>query len=122
MLFVHGVVHSIHHHVKAHIEDVLVDRREESRCHKRTMLRRNIRRDSSGVHNTSQFDLELDHTILVEIPVETVLVVAHRGDERDDQASRTAYLGLVRAPIDMLPEQAKVLFMHTDRIWQWHEI
>ena len=72
--------------------------------------------EGASVHDVCHLDFELDGVILVEIPEICILVVANRGDERDDQVPRAAYLRLIRTPIDMFSQDAIVLFVHTDGI------
>src|SRR5690348_4797840 len=78
--------------------------------------------EGPGVHDARHLDFELNSAILVEIPEIGILVVADGGDKRDDQAPRAAHLCLVRTPIDMLPQDAVVLFVHTDGIGQFHQV
>ena len=72
-------------------------------------------RDDAG-----QLDLELDGAVLVEVPVEAVLVVADGGDERDDEPARAPHLRASPAPVDVLPQDARVLLVHADGVRERH--
>src|SRR5947207_393424 len=113
MHFVHRVVEAIHHHIEAHIEDMLVIWCIETRCDEHPILGFDVRGNSSGTHDAGEFHLVLDCPILVEIPVEPIFIIANSGNERDDQAARAPDLSLIRSPVDMLPQYAEILFVHT---------
>src|SRR4051794_34235769 len=101
---------------------MLVIRRVEAWCDKHPILGLDARGNRSGRHDAGEFYLVLDRTILVKIPVESVLVIADSGNTRDHQAARAPDLGLIRSPIDMLPEKAEVLFVHADCVRHMHNI
>ena len=69
-----------------------------------------------GGHDPRQLHLELHGAVEVEVPVEAVLVVAHRGDGTHHQATRPPYLAAPGDHVDVLPEDAVVLFVHADGI------
>ena len=60
--------------------------------------------------------LELDGAVEVEVPVEAVVVVADRGEERDHQAALAAHLAGVGEQVRVLPEDAVVLLVHADGV------
>src|SRR3989454_8734972 len=60
--------------------------------------------------------LQLDGAVLVEVPEEAVLVVAHGRDGRDGQASRAPHLDLAGAKVRVLPQDAEVLLVHADGV------
>ncbi len=118
---VHRVLHAVHHHVEAGVEEVLVDGPVDPGRHQLAPRGlhpgrlRPVRDDAGHLH------LELDGPVLVEAPVEPVLVVAHGGDERHDEAAGTAHLGVVgTAPVDVLPEDPVVLLVDAHGIGQGH--
>src|SRR5260221_3042445 len=106
MHFVHRVILTIYHRIESHIEDMLMIRRVEAWCDKHPVLGLDVGRNRAGRHDASEFYFVLDRAILVKIPVEPVLVIADSGNKRDHQAARTPDSGLIRSPIDMLPEKA----------------
>ena len=79
-----------------------------TRASRRAAPRR--REDAGHLH------LELDRPVLVEVPVEAVLVVSDGGDERDDEPAGAADLGVAAAPVDVLPEEAEVLLVDADGV------
>src|SRR5207244_10893057 len=46
------------------------------------------RRDRRGLDDSGQLAFKLDRTVLVKVPVETVVVIADGGEEADDQTTR----------------------------------
>ena len=71
--------------------------------------------DRGGHHDAGGAHLALDVAVLVEAPVDEVLVVGHGDMERHREPAHTANLG-ARVVIDMLPENRIVLFVDADRI------
>ena len=53
---------------------------------------------------------------LIKIPVEGVFVVDDGRDEADDEAARAARLGVARAVVHVLPQQARVLLVQAHRL------
>src|SRR5262249_18913856 len=78
------------------------------------------RNTRSSVDDPGRLDLVLDCAIKVQIPVESVFVVADGQDGRDDQAACTADLDTPGAEIGMFPQQARVLLVDTDRVFYRH--
>ena len=81
------VVEPVHHHVEPGVEEVLVNGpvdpgRDHLAPPRLLPGPLGAVRDDAG-----QLDLELDRAVLVEVPVEAVLVVADRRDGRHDQAA-----------------------------------
>ena len=71
----------------------------------------------AGVHDPGQLHLELNLPVLLEIPVEAVLVVADGGDEGDDEPAAAPHLGfIICPPVHVLPEDPGVLLMKADRV------
>ena len=68
-----------------------------------------------GHHDPGGPDLALDVAVLVEAPVDEVLVVGHRDMAGDDHAAHPADLSAGLA-VDVLPEDRVVLLVETDRV------
>ena len=110
---------AVDRHVEAHAEQMLVVRgrhlggdevgvadvgRARPRWHRHRL-------DDAG-----ELDLELDGAVEVEVPVEGVLVVAHRVDRADHQPALPAHLGAERVQVLVLPEDREVLLVHADGV------
>lgn len=67
-----------------------------------------------GVEDTRQLDVELDGAVLVEDPVDAVLVVCGSEDVRDDEAPTPGDDGRVIAEVSVLEQDARVLLVDTD--------
>ena len=68
-----------------------------------------------GHHDPGRAHLALDVAVLVEAPVDEVLVVGHGGVEGDDEPARPADLG-AGLLVDVLPQDAVVLLVDADRV------
>src|SRR5258706_6503039 len=101
MHFVHRVIWAIYHRIESHIEDMLVIRRVEAWCDKHPILGLDVGGNRPGRHAACEFYLVLHRTILVKIPVESVLVIADSSNTLDHQAAPAPYLGLNPSPIDI---------------------
>ena len=66
------------------------------------------------------FDFELNRAVLIEIPVEAVVIIADGGKERHDQAARPAHLKCVVAELIVLPEDAVILLVHANAVLHEH--
>ena len=108
---VHGIVLSVHGHVQSCIEYVLVIRSVQLRRDLCAVHRFFARHQRHGIRYASQLDLKLKAAVLVEVPVERILVVANCGDEGNDKASGATDLNLLGAPISVLPQDAVVLLV-----------
>src|ERR1700733_9003767 len=84
--------------------------------------RRLAGRQRRGVHNSRELDLALNGSVLVEIPIETVLIIPDSGDEGNRQSPRPSYFRLAGAPIRVLPKNAEVFFMQAHRILQGRDV
>ena len=70
---------------------------------------------AGGDHDAGRAHLAFDARVLVEAPVDEVLVVGDRGVERDDEPARAAHLRAGNR-IDVLPQDGVVLLMDADRV------
>ena len=99
-----AVVLAVDHHVQARIEEVLVGRAAKSFSHHtapRIGLACSNRR---RLDDAGQLDLELDRSVLVEVPVEAIVVVSHGREKGNDQTPRTPHFKRLVAKFVMLPE------------------
>ena len=69
-----------------------------------------------GGEHPGELDLVLHAAVLVEVPVEEVLVVDHGGDEGDHEPARAPSLVVPVAVLHVLPQHAHVLLVHADRL------
>src|SRR5690348_7604723 len=94
MHFDDRVLWAIHLHIYPEVEEMLVDNGIKARRNERPVLRlrRLADKHTPGAHNPCELDLDLDGSILVEIPEESVVVDSHRSEEGNDQAPRAAHL------------------------------
>ena len=70
-----------------------------------------------GVQDTGQFDLELDGAILVEDPVDAVLVIGGGEDVRDDEFASTGDDDRIITEVAMFEQDAVVFLMYTDSVF-----
>src|SRR5215210_2559206 len=75
------------------------------------------RRDDAG-----ELAVELDRTVLVKVPVETVLVVRNGRDKRDDQAPGPPDLRGIGPHVVMLPAEAGILLVQADGVLDLHGV
>ena len=115
-----GIALAVDHHVQASIEEVLVRRAAQTFRHHAAPGIRLAGRDGRGLDDAGQLGLELDGAVLIEVPVEAVVVVADGREERDDEAARAAHLEGVVAELVVLPEDAVVLLVHADGVLHHH--
>src|SRR5690349_6054079 len=101
--------------MKPRIEEVLMGRAAEPVGDHAAPWIGFARRHARGLNNPGQLDLELDRAVLVEVPVESVIVVADGREEGHDEAARAPDLERVVAEFIVLPEDAEILFMQADR-------
>lgn len=69
-----------------------------------------------GVQNTGELDVELDSTVLVEDPVDAVLVVGGSEDVGDDQLPATSYNDRLVTEVGVLEEDTGVFLVDTDGV------
>ena len=69
-----------------------------------------------GGEHPGELDLVLHAAVLVEVPVEEVLVVDHGGDEGDHEPASAPSLVVPVAVLHVLPQHAHVLLVHADRL------
>ena len=69
-----------------------------------------------GVEDAGELDLELDGAILVEDPVDAVLVVGRREDVRDQQFAPSCHDDGVVSEISMFEQYARVFFVDADGV------
>ena len=72
-------------------------------------------RQRRGDHDAGGPDLALDVAVLIQPPVDQVLVVGDRHVERQRQPPHPAHLG-ARVVVDVLPQHGVVLFVDADRV------
>ena len=112
----HGVLVTVDVQVQPGHDEVLVERRVrpvvDDGAGARGLGPLGVRR---GHHDPGGAHLALDVAVLVEAPVDEVLVVGHRDVAGDDHAAHPADLGAGLA-VDVLPEDRVVLLVETDRV------
>ena len=80
-----------------------------------------VRRFLAGVQGAcaqyaGELDLIFDSTVLVEVPIHAVLIITDCANERHDESSKAPRLGLLRAKVAVLPANAEILFVDTNRL------
>ena len=73
-------------------------------------------RHRRGLDDASQLGFELDRAVLIEVPVEAVIVIADGREERDHEPARAPHLKRLVAEFVVLPEDAVILLMQADRV------
>ena len=112
----HAVAGAVDRHVQARIEEMLVGGTAE-RGHDHAAPGISLAlHEGGGLHDARQLGLELDGAVLVEVPVEAVVVVPDSGEEADDEAPRTARLADAGPEFIVLPEDAVVFLVHADGV------
>ena len=69
------------------------------------------RRKAGCIENPCRLDFEVDRTILMKIPEQSVFIVAHGRDRRHDQPPGAPDVDLAGEEIRMLPEDSEILLM-----------
>src|SRR6266540_240853 len=111
---VDGVLDAVDGHVEPGAEQVLVIRRRQVGSDpRRPAAPLDVGR---GEHHAGGLHLQLDGAVQVQVPVEAVVVVADRGEGRDDQAPLAARLGGAGEQVAVLPGDAGVLFVQADGV------
>ena len=119
---VDGVGEPVDHHVQPDVEEVLVVGPVDVRGDQRAVARPLAVGDCAVRDHAGELDLVLDAAVLIEVPVEAVLVVAHRGDGRDHQPPGTPDLDEAAPEIEVLPEDPGVLLVQADRVLDRHRL
>src|SRR6476661_7136158 len=97
---------------------MLVIWRVELGSNQRSIFRFLAGMQSAHGKNAGKFDLELNVTVLIEIPEEPVLVIFNRRNRRHHQAARTPHFWFVGyAPVGMFPQDPEILLMNTSCVW-----
>ena len=73
-------------------------------------------RVSRGEQHPGRLDLALDGAVQVEVPVEAVVVVAHRGEVGDHEPALAAGLSRAVEDVGVLPQDAEVFLVDADRV------
>ena len=111
----HRVGHPVHAHVQPGAEQVLVHRPGQPG---RDLggVRVAVTRVGRGEQDPGRLDLELDRAVQVEVPVEAVVVVAHRGEVGDHEPALAAGLGRAVEDVGVLPQDAEVFLVDADGV------
>ena len=112
---VHRVVPAVHVEVEPGHDEVLVERRVGAVVHQRAVRRLLAGREVRGDHDPGRADLALDVAVLVEAPVDQVLVVRHGDVEGHHQPPGAAHLR-AELVVHVLPQHAVVLFVDADGV------
>ncbi len=102
--------------VEADGEVVLVGRCLDVRRHHPAGPRGLAVGDAGHGHDARQLHLELDGSVLVQGPVEAVVVVRDRREARDDEPAAAPDLGAAGAGVHVLPEDRVVLLVQADAV------
>ena len=113
---VHLVVGAVDLHIESDVEQVLVVGRSQARGDHPGVVSGIAVGHGHGGHDPGQLHFELHGAVEVEVPVEAVLVIAHRGDGAHDQSTRPPYFAAPGDHVDVLPEDAVVLLVHADGV------
>jgi hypothetical protein len=73
-----------------------------------------------GGNDPRRLDLSGDRAVLVQVPVEPVVVVAYGDDERDHEATSSSHLDVPGAEVGVLPERAGVFLVKADTVDHLH--
>ena len=113
---VDGVVVTVHVEVQPDVEEVLVVRRAQVLPEATPVARPLAVCEARGQDDARELHLALDRAVLVQVPVEGVLVVVRRSDRRDDEPARAPHLDVAGHGVRVLPEEAEVLLVQADRV------
>lgn len=114
---VDGVVCSVNHGVDAETEEMLMVVRVDLGVHlsaPRTSILTRVER--VGVEDTSELDLRLDGSVLVEDPLASILVVGGSKDLLDDELASTGDGDGVISEVSVLEENTVVLLVNADGV------
>src|SRR6516225_6135562 len=95
---------------------VLVDGRVKLRGEQRAMRWCPACLDRAYRENARQLHFEFDVASLIEVPEETVIIIANRREGGDNQAPRAADLGVAKAPVRMFPQRAVIFLVQADGV------
>ncbi len=73
--------------------------------------------DSADADNTCQLHLHLNSTVEIQVPKETIFIIAYSVHRAHNQTARSAYLCGLGQPVMMFPQNSIVFFMHADGIF-----
>lgn len=73
-----------------------------------------------GVQDPGELDLQLDRPVLVHDPVDAVLVVCGGEDLGDDELAATGHDSGAVAEVGVLEQDARVLFVDADSVFDGH--
>ena len=112
---VDGVVAAVDVHVEPGHQEVLVERRIRAFVDQRAVRMWLPRRERRGHHDAGGADLAFDVAVLVQPPVDQVLVVGDGDVERDRQPPHPAHLG-ADVVVDVLPQHGVVFLVDADGV------
>ena len=123
----HDVVSAVHRDVEPGAEHVLVHLCVYPRRDQHAVLGSSVAvaalavdplagGEKVGGKHPGELDLVFHASVLVEVPVEEVLVVHHRGDERDHEPAGSASLVVPVAVLHVFPQHPHVLLVHANRL------
>src|SRR6266699_4117400 len=115
----HGVVQAVKHRLQTEAKCVLVNGCVQPiGSEQLPVLRNDPRTDRANIHDACELYIHFYAGVLPEIPEEAILIDTHRGNERNDQPSRSPHLHVICAVIPVFPQDSVILFMHTYGILQ----
>src|SRR5699024_7632341 len=95
-------------------EQVLVERGAETRCDLRVVG--GIVAVSGGERDPGRLGFEPDGAVQIQVPVETVVVVAHRREERDDQPAVASRVVDPGPHFRVFRQDGCILLVHADAV------
>jgi hypothetical protein len=72
--------------------------------------------------NPSSPNLVVYRSILTEVESEDVLVITHGDDGLEYKNTRSCYYGVLCSKVGVLPQDAVVLFVAADNVWQFDRL
>mmetsp|Transcript_29671 Transcript_29671/g.83668 ORF Transcript_29671/g.83668 Transcript_29671/m.83668 type:complete len:223 (-) Transcript_29671:108-776(-) len=113
----HGVGLPVHCKVQPRTEHVLVDLSVDPRGHHDTPAWLLLALgEEVGGELPAETDLEVDGSVLAQVPVEQVLVVDHRGNGAQHKLAGPPGFSVAVAVLEVLPQDAVVDLMHADSL------
>src|SRR5580693_5893693 len=110
------IVGPIHRHVEPDIEHVLVDVADDAWGNERSSAGRAVEHQARGIDDPGQLDNEFDGAIEIQMPIEPVLIVAHRRDERDHEPACPPNITVLGTEIGVFPQHAGVFLVEAGRV------
>lgn len=117
-----GIFVTIYRHVETSTKVVLMNITHYTRAHFGAILARFTGLTRNCVDNSGGFHLKLNHAIQIKVPITPVLVVANRGDARDDETTGTADLGTIGAKVPVFPQNSVLVVHKSIRKWLAHVV